>query len=196
MTTRRELFKFAGGSAVGLLLTPAPWRLITDTALWSENWPGIPRPARGESAPNSPTAGCARRVARCGRGASEQPVALAGVDGGLCPFGVTGHHLPYHPERLRKGNRQEAASSVAGAVAAAIAHCPPDQRVAVLDLRPGRTASWTYRRAMAALKRGVYLAPEEPACAVNLAVARTVLERGAPPPDGRAARQPRVRGAS
>ena len=44
-TTRRELFKFAGGSAVGVLFTPAPWRLITDTALWSENWPGIPRPA-------------------------------------------------------------------------------------------------------------------------------------------------------
>ncbi len=185
MTTRRELFKFAGGSAVGLLLTPAPWRLITDTALWSENWPGIPRPARGEIRAKFThcglcAAGCAVR-ARC---VGEQPVSLAGVDGGLCPFGVTGHHLPYHPERLRKGNRQEAASSVAGAVAAAIAHCPPDQRVAVLDLRPGRTASWTYRRAMAALKRGVYLAPEEPACAVNLAAARTVLSLGAPLLDG------------
>ena len=42
-TTRRDLFKFVGGSAVGAFLTPAPWRLITDTALWSENWPGIPR---------------------------------------------------------------------------------------------------------------------------------------------------------
>ena len=44
----RDVLKFAGGSALGVLFTPAPWRLITDTALWSENWPGIPRPARGE----------------------------------------------------------------------------------------------------------------------------------------------------
>lgn len=181
MTTRRDLFKFAGGSAMGLLLTPAPWRLITDTALWSENRPGIPRPARGEIRAKFThcglcAAGCAVR-ARC---VGEQPVSLAGVEGGLCPFGVTGHHLPYHPERLRHGNRQEAAA----AVARAIANSAPDRRVAVLDLQPGRTASWTCRRALAALKNGVYLAPESPACAVNLAAAGTVLSLGAPLLDG------------
>ncbi|HTX36659.1 MAG TPA: hypothetical protein VME43_16640 [Bryobacteraceae bacterium] len=181
MTTRRELFKFAGGSAMGLLLTPAPWRLITDTALWSENWPGIPRPARGEIRAKFThcglcAAGCAVR-ARC---VGEQPVSLAGVEGGLCPFGVTGHHLPYHPERLKEGNRQEAAA----AMAAAVSHSTPERRVAVLDLRPGRTASWTYRRAMAAIPNGCYLAPEEPACAVNLAAAATVLSLGAPLLDG------------
>jgi len=181
MTTRRELFKFAGGSAMGLLLTPAPWRLITDTALWSENWPGIPRPAGGEIRTRFThcalcPAGCAVR-ARC---VGEQPVALAGVDGGLCPFGVAGHHLPYHPERLRQGDRQQAASALAAAIAAST----PDRGVAVLDLQPGRTASWTYRRAVAAIKSGVYLAPEEPACAVNLAAARTVLSLGAPLLDG------------
>jgi len=46
--SRRDVFKFAGGAVAGALFTPAPWRLITDSALWSENWPGIPRPARGE----------------------------------------------------------------------------------------------------------------------------------------------------
>ena len=104
MTTRRDILKFAGGSAVGVLFTPAPWRLITDTALWSENWPGIPRPARGEIRAKLTNcglcpAGCAVR-ARC---VGEQPVALAGAHGGLCPFGLTGHHLPYHPERLQAG---------------------------------------------------------------------------------------------
>ncbi len=103
-STRRDLFKFAGGAAVGALFTPAPWRLVTDTALWSENWPGVPRPARGEIRARYTNcslcpAGCAVR-ARC---VGEQPVALVGVPehpfthGALCPFGLAGHHLPYHP---------------------------------------------------------------------------------------------------
>jgi len=181
MTTRRELLQFAGGSAMGLLLTPAPWRLITDTALWSENWPGIPRPARGEIRAKFThcglcAAGCAVR-ARC---VGEQPVSLSGVAGGLCPFGVAGHHLPYHPERLKQGNRKEAAEAVARAIAAS----GPERRVAVLDLQPGRTASWTYRRALAAIPHGVYIAPPEPACSLNFAAARMVLSLGAPLLDG------------
>src|SRR5205823_1580009 len=47
MTTRRTAVKFIAGAGVGALFTPAPWRLVRDTALWSENWPGIPRPKRG-----------------------------------------------------------------------------------------------------------------------------------------------------
>src|SRR5262252_10260283 len=104
MSTRRDILKFAGGCAVGAVFTPAPWRLITDTALWSENWPGIPRPARGPVTSKQTlcglcTAGCGVR-ARC---IGDQPVALAGEHGGLCPFGLAGHHLPYHPARLRQG---------------------------------------------------------------------------------------------
>jgi hypothetical protein len=102
------------------------------------------------------------------------------VDGGLCPFGVTGHHLPYHPERLRQGPRQEAAAALRWAVG----NATPERRVAVLDPRPGRTASWTYRRAMGMISNGVYLAPEQPACAVNLAEAGTVLSLGASLADG------------
>ena len=152
-TTRRGILQLLGGSAVGALFTPAPWRLITDTALWSENWPGIPRPARGEirtrftNCPLCP-AGCAVR-ARC---VGDQPVSLAGVGGGLCPFGLTAHHLPYHPSRLRQGAVKEAAAAVADAVA----QREPAEQVAVLDLRPGRTASWTYRRAMASMQNGIY----------------------------------------
>ena len=111
---RRDIFKFAGGAVAGALFTPAPWRLITDTALWSENWPGIPRPVRGEIRAKFTNcalcpAGCAVR-ARC---VGDQPVSLAGVRGGLCPFGLTGHHLPYHPARLRQGPIEEATRAVA-----------------------------------------------------------------------------------
>lgn len=176
-TTRRTAVKFIAGSAVGVLFTPAPWKLIRDTALWSENWPGIPRPARGEIRAKATVctlcpAGCAVR-ARC---VGEQPVALAGVAGGLCALGVTGHHLPYYPDRVKQGPVAEAR--------AAVAKLDPAGRVAVLDLRPGRTASSLYRKAMAALPNGVYLAPPAPAVAVNLGEAKTVVSLGAPLLDG------------
>jgi len=183
-TNRREILMFAGGSAVGVLFTPAPWRLITDTALWSENWPGIPAPARGEIRTrftNCPlcTAGCAVR-ARC---VGDQPVQLSGVSGhplshgALCPFGIVGHHLPYLPARVKEGPVKEAAA----AVAEGIAKCGLAECVAMLDPRPARTASWTYRRAMAALKNGRYLAPSsDSSVAVDLSKARTVLSFGVP----------------
>jgi len=67
-------------------------------------------------------------------------------------------------------------------VANAIAQCGPNERIAVLDLRPGRTASWTYRRAMAAVKNGVYLTAPPPlgGASVNLSAARTVLRHWRP----------------
>ena len=186
-TTRRNLLKFVGGGAAGALLTPAPWRLITDTALWSENWPGIPRPARGEIRARFThctlcPAGCAVR-ARCVGG---QPVSLAGVKphpishGALCPWGIAGHHLPYHPARVRQGPVKEALAEVARAISQRGA----GERVAVLDLRPGRTVSWTYRRAMAAIDNGLYLAPRQPAYSIDLAAAKTVVSFGAPLFDG------------
>jgi hypothetical protein len=179
-TTRRNLFKFAGGAAVGSIFTPAPWKLITDAAIWSENWPGIPRPARGEIRTRFTncslcTAGCAMR-ARC---VGSQPVSLAGVkqhplsQGALCAWGVAAHHLPYHPRRLRQGAVEQAGAAVSKAAGAG-------QRIAMLDLRPGRAASWTYRRAMAQVANGVYIAPLQPAFAMDLSAARTVVSFGAP----------------
>jgi hypothetical protein len=186
-TTRRNLLMFMGGGAAGALLTPAPWRLITDSALWSENWPGIPRPARGEITARFThctlcPAGCAVR-ARCVAG---QPVSLTGVKphaishGTLCPWGIAGHHLPYHPARVRQGPVKEAMA----AVARALSQRSGGEHVAVLDLRPGRTVSWTYRRAMAAMEGGLYLTPRQPAYAIDLAAAKTVVSFGAPIFDG------------
>src|ERR1019366_5155904 len=55
--------------------------------------------------------------------------------------------------------------------------------IAVLDLNPGRTVSWTYRRAMASLK-GLYLAPQSHPVAYDLSAAKTVLSIGTPLLDG------------
>ncbi len=180
-TNRRDLLKLAGGAAVGIVFTPVPWRLITDAALWSENWPGTPQPAHGPLTARYTNcslcpAGCAVR-ARC---ISNRPIGMAGVaghplsQGALCALGLAGHQAPYHPDRLKP------ASASAAPVAQAIAK----GGVAVLDLRPGRTASWTYRRAMAAVK-GLYVtAPQPLPFAYNLSAARTVLSIGAPLIDG------------
>jgi hypothetical protein len=172
-TTRRNAVKFIAGSAVGVMFTPAPWHMIRDTALWSETWPGVPKPKAGPVTFKTTQCtlcpgGCAVK-ARC---VAEQPVSLAGVEGGLCPLGVTGHHLPYHPRRLKSGPVEEAKAAVAGALARGA-------RPAVLDLRPGRPASAAYRKAMAE-RKGFYLAPPQPTVTVDLAAAKTVISLGAP----------------
>ncbi|HUP05400.1 MAG TPA: hypothetical protein VMU19_15485 [Bryobacteraceae bacterium] len=185
--TRREILLFMGGGAAGAMLTPAPWRLITDTAIWSENWPGIPRPAAGEVSERYTNcalcpAGCAVRA----RLVNGQPVSLAGAAGhpwsrgAMCAFGLTAHHLPYHPDRLKVGSASEA--ETAAAVADAMARRGAGEKAAVLDLAPGRAASAVYRRAMAAVKDGVYLTPERPlgGARVDLSKARTVLSLGVP----------------
>jgi len=57
--------------------------------------------------------------------------------------------------------------------------------VVTLDLRPARTASWTYRRAMAAIRNGRYVTPSaDPSVAADLSQARTVLSFGVPLLDG------------
>ena len=165
------------GAGVGALFTPAPWKLVRDMALWSQDWPGIPKPLRGALTEKTTVcslcpAGCAVRVKCVG----EQPIAVAGVGGGLCATAVTAHHLPYWPERVKQGPVAEAKAAAAKVGAA--------ERVAVLDLRPGRAASAVYRKAMAARPNGLYLTPRQPGFAVNLGAAKTVISMGAPVLDG------------
>jgi menaquinone reductase, molybdopterin-binding-like subunit len=162
-TLRRDFLTVAGGAGIGLALSPAPWRLIGDSALWSQNWSWIPKTPRGEIS-YKPTAcelcpaGCAVRA----RLAGTQPVSLWAVSQGaetvpLCPAGLCGHHLAFHPSRLRttlRGGKPCAAGEPAKAASKALADKPA--AVAVLDLRPGRTASLLYRKHLARLG-GQYL---------------------------------------
>jgi hypothetical protein len=169
MTTRRAAVQLLAGAGVGALFTPAPWKLIRDTALLSQDWPGIPHPLRGEI--KEKTAVCGLCPAGCpvkARCVGEQPISIAGVGGGLCAIAVTAHQLPYWPERVKKGPVEEARAAVAKI----------SDGIAILDLRPGRAASAAYRKA------GLYLTPKQPAGAVNLGAAKTVISLGAPVLDG------------
>jgi menaquinone reductase, molybdopterin-binding-like subunit len=104
--TRRDLLKLAGGSAVGLIISPLPWKLLDDTAIWTQNWKGIPKLSGGpigmlaSTCPLCPT-GCAIQVRTAAgipssiTGAPADPVAC----GTVCPAGLAGHHLAFHPLR-------------------------------------------------------------------------------------------------
>ncbi len=46
---RRAILKFIGGAVVGVVATPIIWKGIDDTAIWSQNWPWIPKNMDGET---------------------------------------------------------------------------------------------------------------------------------------------------
>ncbi len=168
--TRRDVLWGLGGGLAGAALTPVPWKLLDDTAIWTQRRHALPVPPRGEvtlrpaACPLCP-AGCALRV-RC---VGARPVAVTGapkhpLGGGACALGLTLHHLAYHPLRLtspavRVGGRREpitldaAVARIAAAVGVARA---AGRTVAVLDRRPGRVVSAAWRELLGALPHGLY----------------------------------------
>jgi hypothetical protein len=172
---RRDLLKLAGGSALGVLLSPLPWKLVDDSAIWTQNWsltPPLPR-GRVRFRPSACTlcpANCPVR-ARC---VGTAPVSLSGVSGHpfgdatLCPVGLAGHHMAFHPARIRQPWRRvrrgdeitwQPASGdevIADAVRLVTA-AGGSPRIGVLDRRPGRCASQLYRNFLARTGYGVYL---------------------------------------
>jgi anaerobic selenocysteine-containing dehydrogenase len=184
---RRDVLKFAGGSVAGLLATPVPWRLATDAALWSQNWSWIPVAQRGE--PKSKFTHCALCPAGCAakaRCVDDRPISLTGAGVALCPFGLTVHQLPYHPARLKQALRRGepvAMDAAVKAIGEAVAKSAPGE-VGLLDLRPGRTASLLYRRALAGVPGARYFAPAAPTAGVDLEKVRAILSFGEPVLDG------------
>ena len=103
-------------------------------------------------------------------------VSLAGAAGSaLCPVGVAAHHLPYHAGRVRGAAEAGALEEIRKAMT--------NGPVAVLDMRPGRTASLVYRRFAAAVA-GLYVVPAHEPFAVDLTKVKTLLSFGAPVLDG------------
>ena len=196
--TRRDLLKFTGGAAAGVVLTPVPWRLVRDTSLVSENWPGVPQPAQGEIRTRYTTctlcpAGCGVR-ARC---VGDQPVSLAGVQGHpasqgvLCTAGLTGHHLPFcagRATRVLADGKPASISDVLSRVETAIAGCGAGESVAILDARPGRAASQVYKRFVAGARHGVLCGPADAQpygpFGIDLEHTRAIVSFGVPVLDG------------
>lgn len=199
---RRDILKFSTGAAAGLVFTPLPWRLLGDSAIWTQNWSWMPRVPRGEI--NDKNARCTLCSAACAtraRCAGATPTSLWPRQSAMCPAGFVAHHLPFHPLRLRQTLSNNQPSTLDQALAAA-KQTAQSGRAAVLDLLPGRTASLLHRAALAKLN-GLYLTPppiegataeaisalyEKPTLlAADLPAVKTVLSLSTPVLDGWAA---------
>ena len=174
--TRRDILRFAGGSILGTMCTPLPWKLLDDSSIWTQNWSLTPTLPRGAMTTRSTfctlcPAGCAVG-ARC---VNSVPFAFDAVPGhplgggALCPVGLAAHHMPYHSLRLDGPQQfsgkgadshltaialQDAIAQIRAALASASAS---GATVAVLDQRPGRAVSGLYQRFLAAYPSHAYI---------------------------------------
>jgi anaerobic selenocysteine-containing dehydrogenase len=99
---RRNFIKLLIGGAAGIHLTPLPWKLMDDSAIWTQTWPWIPVPPRGEfthvkSVCQLCSGGCGIEV----RKVDDRAVKIEGRNdfpvnpGGICPLGAGGLQLLY-----------------------------------------------------------------------------------------------------
>jgi len=160
--TRRDFLTLGIGAAAAVPLTPIPWKLLDDTAKWSQNWSWIPRPPRGERSVRYGTctlcpAGCGIQARCVGKNLiGIAPVAAHPVShGALCPYAFGAHQLPYHPARITQPLRHGNPASL-DTVVAEIAARAKAGAFAILDERPGRAVSAAYQR-LAAAHGGLYL---------------------------------------
>lgn len=107
------------GGAAGTLLTPAPWKLMDDVAIWTQNWPWTPVPEAGPVSHKKSI--CTLCPGGCGidvRFAGNRPVKIDGCkdhpinQGSLCPMGLSGLQYLHGPDRVtapmkREGKRGE-----------------------------------------------------------------------------------------
>ncbi|MCD6138223.1 MAG: molybdopterin-dependent oxidoreductase [Deltaproteobacteria bacterium] len=116
---RRTFIQFSLGSAAGITLSPLPWKLTDDIAIWTQNWSWVPVPERGEvssvnSVCNLCPGGCGITVRKVGdrctkiEGRHGYPVN----NGSICILGESGLQLLYGPWRIpsplrRAGKRGE-----------------------------------------------------------------------------------------
>lgn len=100
---RRNFIKLLVGGAVGINLTPLPWKLTDDIAIWTQNWPWVPLPPVGEfTQANSICTLCPGGCGIAVRKAGERAVKIEGRTdypvnpGGICPLGAGGLQLLYN----------------------------------------------------------------------------------------------------
>ncbi|HJX33777.1 MAG TPA: molybdopterin-dependent oxidoreductase [Desulfatiglandales bacterium] len=104
---RRNFIKLIVGGAVGTALSPLPWKLIDDIAIWTQNLPWVPVPPVGEYSYARSVCllcpgGCGIKVLKVDdravkiEGRTDYPVN----PGGICPLGMGGLQLLYN-ERTR-----------------------------------------------------------------------------------------------
>ena len=104
---RRSFLSFVVGGAAGTALSPLPWKLTDDISIWSQMWPWVPVPQRGEA--SYVNSACTLCPGGCGisvRKVDNRVVKIEGMQGhpvnagGLCTLGLAGAQLLYGPRRV------------------------------------------------------------------------------------------------
>lgn len=166
-----------GGAAAGVVLSPTPFKLLDDVAIWTQNWSWIAVPPKGPVSTRYTNCtlcpgGCGLRVRMIG----EFPVSLWPVEnhplskGRICPLGLGASQMRFHPTRIKRAFQRDpgrddsweaiemsAALSQTGAVLASLKSSGEMDKAAVLDLRPGRSLSRQYCELLEDLGGGRYL---------------------------------------
>jgi len=170
---RRNFIKLLVGGAAGIHLTPLPWKLMDDSAIWTQNWPWVPVPSEGavsyvKSVCQLCPGGCGIEV----RKVAERAVKIEGRTdypvnpGGLCPLGAGGLQLLYN-ENVRftgpmrrvgpRGSGQflqisweEALKELAGRIAQLRREGRPEALAAIDGNRCGSTTSLMIQRLLEA----------------------------------------------
>ena len=111
---RRAFLQFAAGAVGGTLLSPIPWQLMDDSAIWSQNWWFRPSPERGEITKAATI--CLLCDGGCGIQArlvnKSRAILLEGNPsnpvnaGGICPLGAAGLQFLYAPYRITQPMKQ------------------------------------------------------------------------------------------
>ncbi|SFM52734.1 molybdopterin-containing oxidoreductase family protein [Thermodesulforhabdus norvegica] len=111
---RRAFIGFVAGGIAGTLLSPIPWKLADDIAIWTQNWSWRPSPKRGHRA------GVGTLCTMCGSACSvevdlvdrQRAIYVRGSSlsplnkGGLCALGASAVQFLYSPYRVRQPLRQ------------------------------------------------------------------------------------------
>ena len=107
---RRGFIKFIVGGAIGTGLSPLPWKLVDDSAIWTQNWPWVPRSTRYPKINYANTVctlcdgGCGIKVRLVN---NERTVKVEGAEsapvnqGKVCPVGAAGPQYQYSQARFR-----------------------------------------------------------------------------------------------
>ena len=110
---RRCFLSLAGGLAVGHLLSPVPWKVTDDLAIWTQNWPWTPVPENGPVTYRNTV--CTMCPGGCGikvRMVKDRAVKIEGKtdypinEGSLCPLGYSALQYLYGPSRVRSPMRR------------------------------------------------------------------------------------------
>ena len=111
---RRAFLQFAAGVVGGTVLSPMQWKLVDDSAIWSQNWSWRPSPERGHIT-KVPTT-CVLCDGGCGIQArlvnKKHAISLEGNPahpvnkGGICPLCAAGLQFLYAPYRIAQPLKQ------------------------------------------------------------------------------------------